>query len=106
MGLRRMAVLFGTPAAMANTRTPAEACHTAAESLSKARRDLPFSVIYLASDEGNELRRCGLTGIGNDHPGAPPTLDLEQDTVWPIREVMETGQPVLVEDLGVRFSDL
>jgi len=108
IGERRLALLREIAAAMAECRTPSRVCEAAARSLSSARRDLPFSLIYLRDNDSATLRRAGEAGIAADHPAAPASISLadDEDSVWPVRQVMESGEAVLIEDLPARFKNL
>lgn len=104
---RRLTLLREITAAMADARTPAEVCHAAARRLQEARRDLPFALLYLLESDGATLTCTGESGIACGHPTAVRNLSLDDpSSPWPFRQVIETGEPVLVEDLPRRFSDL
>src|SRR5215831_8891614 len=83
IGERRLRVLTEIAAAMAAGRTPAQVCQSAARCLSSARRDLPFTLIYLLSPDGKALTKAAGTGFRNGHPAAPSPalLDDRQDLV-------------------------
>jgi PAS domain S-box-containing protein len=108
IGERRLGLLREIAAAAAEARTPADVGRAASQSLSRAGRDLPFSMIYLLEDDGRTLRRAGEAGIAGDHPAAPDAASLDQETeaVWPFRQVMESGEAVLIENLGQRIADI
>jgi PAS domain S-box-containing protein len=108
IGTRRMQLLRDLAAAMSGARTPQEVCRWAAQTLSSARRDLPFTLIYLLDANGTHLERSGESGIGIDHPAAPAliALDDEGNAVWPVRQVIETGEPTIFENLPSVFADL
>lgn len=104
---RRLTLLREITAAMADARTPGEVCQTAARRLEAARRDLPFSLLYLLEPDGETLTRTGCAGIDSSHPAALPTLSLADPAApWPFRQVVETGEPVLVENLPALFPHL
>jgi len=108
IGERRMALLREIAAATAEGRTPGQVCQLAARCLSDARRDLPFSLIYLLDSDGKTLRRACEAGIATSHPASPDTVSLEVpgESPWPFAQVMETGEAVLIEDLPQRIADL
>ena len=104
---RRLGLLREVTAVMTDARTPGEVCHAAARRLQDARRDLPFSLIYLLEPDGVTLSRASHAGIDAGHRAAAPTLSLADPAApWPLREVIETGNPQLVENLPERFTDL
>ena len=82
-----------------------EACQTAARTLIGNPYDLPFVVLYLLSDDGRRARLVGQTGLGADSPACPAEIDLAQ-SLWPFREVAESGSGIVVDDLRERFGPL
>jgi PAS domain S-box-containing protein len=108
IGQRRLALLREIAAAMAEARTPVQVCQKAAQSLASARRDLPFSLIYLVEGDSRTLTRVTEAGIAADHPAAPDRVSLDGDagSVWPFRRVIESGEATLVEKLGERIADI
>ena len=108
IGGRRLRLLREIAEAMAGSRTPVEVCQAAAACIASARRDLPFSLIYLLEGDGLTLRRVVADGIELSHPAAPEWLhtDDSSEQIWPVRQVLETGEPLLLEDLSARFSGL
>ncbi|MFP5226223.1 MAG: ATP-binding protein [Acidobacteriota bacterium] len=103
---RRLALLREVTAATAEARTPQEVCRAAARRLEEARRDLPFSLLYLLEADGI-LRCAGRAGIDAAHPAAVPGVAVDdEEAQWPLQQVIETGEPVLLENLGARFADL
>ncbi|HEY6447197.1 MAG TPA: ATP-binding protein [Acidobacteriaceae bacterium] len=104
---RRLGLLREVTAAMADARTSGEVCQAAARRLEGAGRDLPFSLIYLLEADGQTLTRAGQAGIEAGHPAAAASVSLKDTAApWPLRQVIETGEAVLVEDLEEYFSDL
>ncbi len=107
IGERRLKLLREIAAATGEARTPARVCQAAARSLAGARRDLPFSLIYLLDSDGKTLKRACHCGIASDHAAAPGVIDMsDPDLVWPVRKVIESGEPVLLEDIAARIGDL
>ena len=108
IGERRLRLFREIAAAMAECRTPISVCRAAAQCLANTRRDLPFSLIYLFETDGKTLKRAAETGIAAGHLAAPESVSVEGNasSVWPLRQVIETGQPILIEDLAGRFSEL
>ena len=108
IGERRLRLLREIAAAMAESRTPAQVCQAAAACLASARRDLPFTLIYLLDQDGKNLAKAAGTGFEGHHIAAPDSarIDAADDSVWPFRAVLESGQPILIDDLSSRFRDL
>lgn len=96
IGERRLATLRDLGSDPSVVRTETETVDFAARQLAKNPRDLPFTLTYLAGDDGT-ARLAGATGIGAGHPAAPAAFALDAaDPVWPAPAVMR-GQAVLVE---------
>ena len=108
IGERRLRLLRKIAAATAECRTPVQVCESAARCLSSARRDLPFSLFYLLDADGETLNRVAAAGIDDTHGAAPARAGLGEDSAspWPFREVMDTGNAVLLDDLAQHFSAL
>lgn len=108
VGERRLKLLREVAAATAEPRNPLEVCQAAARCLSHARRDLPFSLIYLLDQDCATLTRVAEAGIDPRHPAAVESVSLRDpdSCPWPIRKVVETGETVLLSDLGNRFSGI
>lgn len=108
IGERRLRLLREIAAEMGKARTPAQVCQSAARSLAGARRDLPFSLIYLLGADGKTLERTGEAGISGGHPLAPESVNLAEGTepAWPFRAVIESGEPLLIERLSERVKNI
>jgi PAS domain S-box-containing protein len=87
-----------------------DACRTAARTLAENAHDLPFALIYLLDAETTIARLAGAAGLPENSPAAPSRLDLSpsagSEESWPLREVLETGQPKLFAQLEQRFGRL
>ncbi len=106
IGERRLKLLREIGAHMADCRTPRQVCHAAAECLQNARRDLPFSLVYLLEPDGRTLRLEAAVGIAEGHPAAPPLIRRGEATPWPLGGAIEDDQETVVEDLAAIFHDL
>ena len=107
VGERRLKLLRETASAVAESRTPVQVCEAAAGCLASAP-DLPFSLIYLIEPDGKSLKRIAQAGIATDHSAAPEVMSLSDNegSVWPLRRVIERGEPVLIEHLNERIANL
>ena len=108
IGERRLRLLRELAAGMAESRTSAQVCQSAAACLANARRDLPFSLIYLIEEGGKNLAKAAETGFEGNHEAAPPSarIDADDGSVWPFRAVLESAQSVVIDDVSSRFRDL
>jgi PAS domain S-box-containing protein len=108
IGERRLRLLREIAAAMAESRTPSQVCESAAQCLSSAGRDLPFTLIYLLDANAKTLIKTAETGFNAAHPAAPLSVSFDDaaETVWPFRDVVESGRAVFVEELSRRFTGI
>jgi PAS domain S-box-containing protein len=85
-----------------------EACETAARTLAENSHDLPFALIYLLDPEAPIARLAGAAGLQADSAGAPASIDLSVvdpfEKSWPMRAVLDSGQPKLTTQLEQRFG--
>ena len=99
IGERRLRLLREVAAATADVRTRERVCTAAGECLTNARRDLPFSLMYLLDGDGRTLRRAAHSGIEAAHAAAPESVDVTDGSIWPFQQVMDSGEPVIVTNL-------
>jgi signal transduction histidine kinase len=101
LGQRRLRTLRELAASTVGATDAAEVCRQAATVLSTNPYDLPFVLLYLFDDAGASARLAGAAGVAAAAPGAPPIIDLwqEADSPWPLRNVVEAGTPVRLENL-------
>jgi len=88
-------------------KTADEACRVAAQILGNNPADVPFALIYLTQPEKKSARLLGLAGFDDYHgPGAPETILLvhNQPDSWPLIELMNSGQRLLLTDIERRFG--
>lgn len=82
-----------------------EACQTATRTLIGNPHDLPFVALYLLSEDGQRARIVGQTGLTPDSLACTAEVDLAQ-SLWPFRQVAESGRGIVVDDLRERFGPL
>lgn len=71
------------------------------------QKDIPFALVYCFEDAGPTLCLVAKSGIEAGHPAAPREMDSESVTApWPVHVLFDTNQPMTLEDLGDRFSEL
>ena len=100
VGERRLALLRELAARAAEARTVGDACAFSAGALQGEPRDLPFGLIYLLEPDDRRMVLAGAAGLSPGHPAAPETIGLDTAHLWPFGEVLRTGEPHLVYDLG------
>jgi signal transduction histidine kinase/DNA-binding response OmpR family regulator len=106
IGERQLALLRELASRTSDARTIDDACRGASDALGLNPRDLPFAVMYLADRERSRFTLCGTAGIEEGHAAAPEAIAVDADTPWPVVEVLESREPVMVTDLATRFSEL
>ncbi|QEG38816.1 PAS domain S-box protein [Roseimaritima ulvae] len=84
-----------------------EACHKASEILADNSEDLPFSLIYLLGTDGRHAQLAGSSGVTANMQISSATVPLNQgDGSWPLHDVVEQGNAIVVDDLAHRFGEL
>ncbi|GAB3164848.1 ATP-binding protein [Telluribacter humicola] len=82
------------------------------KALKGSDKDLPFFLLYRLGEKSGfqqEAHLIATTGITLSENICPRTLSLlegEEDRVWPLSEVLKTGQPKYMSDLSVRFGKI
>ena len=105
IGQRQMATLRDLGSDPSVVRTEQEMLTFASTQLGRNRHDLPFTLFYLAGDDGI-ARLAATSGISPGHPAAPATISPDDPrSVWP-SVALDGGQSVLVDLDGERFAGL
>jgi signal transduction histidine kinase len=108
IGERRLKTLRSLAGELNKTNTEEEdvvAC--IARCLGENQKDLPFTLLYLFTEDGNEARLACQTGIAEGHPAAPALIQLsEKNQPWPIRDLLTGKDSIVVEDLPERFESI
>jgi PAS domain S-box-containing protein len=105
VGERRIIILrdLGTRPSEAKTAAE-EACASAAATLARHPKDIPFALFYLAEEEGSCARLVAWAGFGDHAFPSPAVIDLDveacQSRVWPLAEARRSEQLQVVEDLS------
>ena len=94
IGERRMATLRDLGSDPSVVRTETEILAFADRQLGHNLRDLPFTLTYLFDANGS-AHLAGMSGIGVDHPAAPPVVDADGD-IWPAAPAA-AGDTVVVD---------
>jgi signal transduction histidine kinase/CheY-like chemotaxis protein len=107
IGERRLAALRDFAAELSRSNTESEVFAAAERCLGNARRDFPFTAVYLSSSDRST---CGLAACAGTTTGsrlAPHFIDsTSQNGVWPIADALEQAESVLVSDLENRFGEI
>ena len=104
LGERRLRMLRALAEQATQAKSVEEACAVAAATMRDNPYDLPFAMLYLL-DAGSAMAR--LTGATMPDTSASPALiELcgEADGVWPLGQVVESGESQVVNDLEEKFG--
>lgn len=108
LNARRLATLSELAAKSLVEKSPAAAGSAALECLSKNPDDVPFVLLYLANEAGDEAVLAQTAGLLADSALAPVTIPLKlgEAPLWPVAEVLHSSEPrvVSVRHLSFPFS--
>ncbi|MDB5082893.1 MAG: putative sensor histidine kinase with multiple and a response regulator receiver domain [Chloroflexi bacterium] len=103
LGERRLKTLRDLSAQASQAKTTDDACRIAAAILNENRSDLPFSLLYLLSEDGRQAILVGLAGLNAGQATSPTLLSLEkpleEKAIWPLAKVVTSGQTQLQKEL-------
>jgi PAS domain S-box-containing protein len=113
IGERRLRTLRSLASELSTTITEDEVCSSIARSLNENQQDLPFTLTYLFTRDGDKddhkedaYLACA-TGIPENHPAAPQRIrSFALNPAWPIQEVLNRKSAVMVENLMERFDSI
>src|SRR5215475_4139216 len=104
LGERRLRTLRALAEQATQAKSAEEACGVAAATMRYNPYDLPFAMVYLLDEDGVRARLAGATMTGV--PAGPAIIELhgEADGVWPLGQVVESGESLVVDDLEAKFG--
>lgn len=105
LGERRLRTLRELASETGHARTPEDVCSIAADVLARNPRDLPFALLYRVDEERTTAVLAGAAGLRAGDAVAPREIERDSagDSPWPIFDVLERQEPVLVHDLAERL---
>jgi PAS domain S-box-containing protein len=106
IGERRLALLRDVGADLALIKAEEDVCRVVMKRLSERPQDLSFALVYLRAPDGSVAHLVSAHGIVTGSSLAPAVVSLDDDAVWPMREVFTKGAAVLMNDLGAQFDSL
>lgn len=107
VGQRRVTILRDLGTRSSDAKTPEEACATAAETLVSHPKDVPFALLYLTDDSGKQCRLAASAGMAPDADMRVETIALDDaNAAWPLGVAQASGELMVVENLGGRFTHL
>ncbi len=108
-GERQLEVLRALAERSSSATSMAEASELAASILGTADAEVPFALIYLLTPDGTEARLTASSppAVPSDVPSVVPlSASAPGDERWAFREVLGSGQAVLIDDLKNRFGPM
>ena len=109
IGERRLQTLRDLGRTVIEVKSADEACKAAARTLESNPYDVPFALIYVLDESGQQANLVAATGLKDSAHSIPKQVSLTDksvDTTWPFRQVFETGKGRIVSDLAARFGSL
>lgn len=103
---RRTRALRDIGARTGKAKTVADVFALAAQAIAEYDFDIPFALFYALNDDRADLTAA--TGCPTDNSLAPLSLDLAASVLpsWPLRQVVESGKSVRVDDVAARIGTL
>ncbi len=106
IGERRLDTLRSLSAELNRTISETDIFAALSRCLAENQKDLPFTLTYLLNENGKDARLVCRTGIPEDHPASPQSIDLTAQEPWPLAELIAGRDAQLVDDLRQRFESL
>ena len=108
IGERRIVALRELGAEWAEDNSAEGACIHAAKILAGHKKDVPFALLYLMEDAGENARLVGSTGVDGSDAGVAKVFENVRgpSNPWPVGSMIETEKIQLVENLSAIFTTL
>ncbi|MES2355694.1 MAG: ATP-binding protein [Pseudomonadota bacterium] len=106
---RRLRTLRELSARAAEAKWTWSACSAAIKTLAQDSADVPFSLLYIVDDEGNNAELIASNAINIDGVAAPKRLGLTEsyfNSPWPLARIYRTGRGELLQNLSAKFGPL
>jgi PAS domain S-box-containing protein len=97
IGERQLGLLRELASSTANIRTWQGACLQSVKALAANSHDLPFTMLYVGDPGGNVLSLIGHSGGSSDAEFAPPSIDMDTPSRWPVAEALQQHEIQIVE---------
>ncbi|NWF62413.1 MAG: PAS domain S-box protein [Fischerella sp.] len=105
IGQRRLKTIRDLAARSSDAATLRDACRLVMENLASNPTDIPFALLYLI-EPGNKAHLVEKVGCIAVNTTKIKVIDLSSDLIWYFAEVIETGQPVVIDNLANRCDCL
>ena len=105
VGERRLRILRELGGRALLARSEGDAADAVAQTLGASRADLPFALLYLLDPERRIARLAAVSGLEHGGLSAPAIIETQmggRPDPWQLRDVMLSGQPLVLEDLKGR----
>src|SRR5579862_8349077 len=107
IGERRLKTLRSLAGELSKTITEEEVVSCIARCLGENQKDLPFTLLYLFTEDGGEARLACQTGMPEGHPAAPESISLaKKNQPWPVGDLLTGKDSIIVENLSERFTSI
>ena len=107
IGGRRLQTLRDLGRTVMEVKSAEEACAATAQALEVNPHDVPFALLYLLDETGQNADLIATTGFkGETSLGIPERVALNGSGAWPFLQVLKTGAGEVVSDLTSRFGSL
>jgi signal transduction histidine kinase/DNA-binding response OmpR family regulator len=97
IGERQLGLLRELASSTANIRSWQDACVQSAKALATNSHDLPFTMLYVGEPGSHVLSLVGLSGVSGDGEFAPPSIDMDAPSRWPVTEALHQHEIRIVE---------
>ncbi|MEG3933198.1 ATP-binding protein [Microcoleus sp. T3_B1] len=103
---RRLATLRELAAETVTAKTQEAACEISATVLTNNAYDIPFALFYLLDGESELARLAGTTRLAAGTLAYCEAIELTsaQKCQWQLKQVIETGESRIIEDLEAQFG--
>ncbi|MCX7593990.1 MAG: PAS domain S-box protein [Fischerella sp.] len=105
IGRRRLKTIRDLAARSSNAATVRDACRLVMENLASNSTDIPFALLYLI-EPGNKAHLVEKVGCVKVNTTKIKVIDLSNDLIWHFAKAIETGQPVVIDNLSNRCDCL
>src|SRR5271166_1808374 len=107
IGERRLKTLRSLAGELNKTMTEDDVVECIGRCLGENQKDLPFTLLYLVTEDGNEARLACQTGMPEPDPAAPQSIKLAQENQpWPISDLLSGKDSIIVENLLEKFESV
>ncbi|WP_437677153.1 ATP-binding protein [Sorangium sp. So ce131] len=100
IGERQLVLLRDLAARTAEARSWEDVCARSALSLATSTKDLPFALLYVLDADRRRMKLAEAVGIERGHAAAPEVVAIDDESPWPLAEVVRAHEAFRVVDLA------